>query len=117
MVDNLAGTTKMKYAVVVSIAILGMAVLTLGGGLYFKFKSDIADREAVEERQSQFCSLLLNIHQDRARHLMHTREYLATSAGREATSLNIYIKRVSLPQTESELREERQSIPKHCLEE
>lgn len=111
------GAIKMKYAVIASIAVLLISVAILGVGLYFKFKSDIADREAIQERQSQFCTLILNIHDDRARRLTHTREYLATAAGREATSLNLYIRRVALPQSESELREERKNIPKHCLEE
>lgn len=72
------------------------------------------DRES-ETRERQFCGLVLGVHRDRVKRLRNTRAYFRTAAGRERTSLNGYIKAISLPQLEREVVKERARLPDVCL--
>lgn len=72
------------------------------------------DRES-EIRERQFCGLVLGVHRDRVKRLRNTRAFFRTAAGRERTSLNGYIKAISLPQLEREVVKERARLPDVCL--
>jgi hypothetical protein len=72
------------------------------------------DTEA-HEREVQFCQLVLGNFEDRKRRLGRTKEFLHSRAGREPTALNIYIRKISLPQSKAEVRREREGIPTVCL--
>jgi hypothetical protein len=72
------------------------------------------DTEA-HEREVQFCELVLGNFEDRERRLGRTKEFLHSRAGRQPTALNIYIRKISLPQTKIEVLREREGIPDVCL--
>lgn len=74
-------------------------------------------RHEASTRTSQFCSLIVSVHHDRVLRLQHTEEYLDTPAGEEATALNQYIMKISLPQTIAEVRKEKEQIPDTCKDE
>lgn len=63
----------------------------------------------------QVCDLVLNVHRDRVTRLTTTLDYLQTPGGREPTTLNDYIRRVSLPQLRAEVAKERKSLPPTCI--
>lgn len=63
----------------------------------------------------QVCDLVVSIHEDRLERYAGTLDYLATPAGGEHTALNDYIRRVSLPQTRDEVKQERKNLPKACV--
>lgn len=64
---------------------------------------------------NDFCDLVLNVHTDRVQRYRGTIEYLKTRAGREPTTLNDYIRVVSLPQLRVEVVKERQNLPSACI--
>jgi hypothetical protein len=66
------------------------------------------------EREVEFCGLVLGTFEDRVHRLGSTKEYLHSEAGREPTALNLYIRGISLPQTEVEVEKEREGIPDLC---
>lgn len=75
---------------------------------------DAIDLES-ETRERQFCGLVLGVHRDRVTRLKSTRAYFRTAAGRERTSLNVYIRAISLPQLVREVRKERARLPDVCV--
>lgn len=86
---------------------LGLLIaITAGGWLKLEREGDI--------REEQFCSLVLSSHNDRVTRLEITKDFLETPAGEEPTALNIYIKKVSVPQTEEEITKEARKIPGVC---
>lgn len=71
------------------------------------------EKEA-EIRRKQFCRVLLSQHHDKVVRRRNTVVYLHSEAGREPTAINMYIREVSLPQTEIELTKETERIPPVC---
>jgi hypothetical protein len=115
------GSAKMKWAVIALIVALSFSTGAAGVGVYFKIKSDKANEQSKEERlnesearQKQFCSIFISLRKERVKRLANTVIYLHTDAGRELTSLNLYIRQVSLPQTRQEVKKEGEHLPTSC---
>lgn len=113
---------KTKYAVIAFVVALAVFLGGIGIGIYFKVTSDDKVTRVQEERidetkarQRQFCRLFVNIRQDRVTRLRRTIEYLDTPAGHESSAINLYIRRISLPQTIEEVQREGEQLPPGCF--
>jgi hypothetical protein len=71
-------------------------------------------RHEGKTREKQFCGLVLGNYFDRKKRVTQTHTYLHSSLGRESTGLNNYVRRISLPQSELEVKKERKAIPDLC---
>lgn len=71
-------------------------------------------RHEGKVRERQFCKLVLDGLHERRKRLLNTEEFLETPAGKEPTALNIYIREISLPQTQVEVAKEQEGIPSIC---
>lgn len=118
---NVSPSKKMKWAVVSVIVALLFASVAGGVGAYLKVRSDKASEQSKEERlnetearQKQFCSIFISLRSERVKRLANTVIYLHTDAGREPTSLNLYIRQVSLPQSRQEVKKEGEHLPTSC---
>lgn len=84
------------------------ALVIVGAGGYAKVESE------GHVRETQFCELVLNQHKDRVTRLKNTVTFLSSPAGHQPTALNVYIRRISLPQSKDEVAKEREGIPDVC---
>lgn len=66
-------------------------------------------------RAKQFCKLILAAHHDKVKRMHDTEVFLASPAGHEPTSLNLFIRKISLPQLKAEIAKETKTLPKVCL--
>lgn len=93
---------------------LGAVVAATATGF---FQTEAALNQIASEaqlREQQFCQVLLGGHSDKVERLRHTVSFLSSPAGHQPTALNIYIRRISLPQTRAEVSKEQLSIPDTC---
>lgn len=88
------------------IALAALVLVSAAG--FFKLEGE------GHRRESQFCQLILGQHEDKAKRVSQTQEFLDTPAGMEKTGINEYIRDVSLPQSEDELQKEQEKIPILC---
>ena len=72
-------------------------------------------RDEGKTREEQFCHLVRSNFNDRSARLVHTEEYLESKPGMKSTSLNNYIRSVSLPQTREEVDKEEELLPPVCI--
>lgn len=88
-----------------------VAVIVVGVAGFIRVESEGNDRER------QFCGLVLNSFHEKVDRIRKTEQFLATPDSQLPQSLidlKLYIKNVSLPQNEKELAGEEKAIPGVC---
>jgi hypothetical protein len=71
--------------------------------------------EEGHTREKQFCQLVLHGYKEHRTAIVQTQNYLASPQGKEPTGLNEFIRDISLPKTEREVKAEEKTLPDVCM--
>lgn len=105
--DHPIGIWWRRYAGLIA---LGLLIIVSGAG-FLRLEAE------GNERDSQFCGLIVGQYEERLERIKATKDFLDTPNSELPQSLidlKSYIRNVSLPQTEKELAGEQRDIPDIC---
>lgn len=98
----------MAWSIIVAFVLIGVLAFA-GLVLLNKTRNNAA-------KVSEFCDLVINVHNDRINRYESTVTYLRSPESKETPGLNQYIIKISLPQSLAEIVKERGNLPKTCTQ-